>query len=169
MAISLKGKSFLKLLDFTPAEIAGLIDYAAELKAQKKELERIEREQIGGKLESALDSAKTVGSVRLITASFENVPMDALRTSLDGLVAKAPDAVFVLATVKDGKVQLAASCGKTALSAGVHCGNLLKKISPIVGGGGGGRPDSATSGGKNPEALPEALSAAEETVASMLK
>ena len=36
MAISLKGKSFLKLLDFTPAEIAGLIDYAAELKAQKK-------------------------------------------------------------------------------------------------------------------------------------
>ena len=140
-----------------------------ELKAQKKELERIEREQIGGKLESALDSAKTVGSVRLITASFENVPMDALRTSLDGLVAKAPDAVFVLATVKDGKVQLAASCGKTALSAGVHCGNLLKKISPIVGGGGGGRPDSATSGGKNPEALPEALSAAEETVASMLK
>ena len=36
MAISLKGKSFLKLLDFTPEEIGGLIDYAAELKAQKK-------------------------------------------------------------------------------------------------------------------------------------
>ncbi len=36
MAISLKGKSFLKLLDFTPSEIEGLIDYAAELKAQKK-------------------------------------------------------------------------------------------------------------------------------------
>ena len=36
MAISLKGKSFLKLLDFTPEEIEALIDYAAELKAQKK-------------------------------------------------------------------------------------------------------------------------------------
>ena len=34
--ISLKGKSFLKLLDFTPDEITGLIDYASELKAQKK-------------------------------------------------------------------------------------------------------------------------------------
>ncbi len=32
----LKGKSFLKLLDFTPAEITGLIDLAAELKQQKK-------------------------------------------------------------------------------------------------------------------------------------
>ena len=34
--LNLKGKSFLKLLDFTPAEIAGLIDLAMELKAQKK-------------------------------------------------------------------------------------------------------------------------------------
>ncbi len=34
--ISLKGKSFLKLLDFTPCEINGLLDLAAELKQQKK-------------------------------------------------------------------------------------------------------------------------------------
>ena len=34
--ISLKGQSFLKLLDFTPAEIEGLIDLAADLKAKKK-------------------------------------------------------------------------------------------------------------------------------------
>ncbi len=34
--IDLKGKSFLKLLDFTPCEIEGLIDLAAELKAKKK-------------------------------------------------------------------------------------------------------------------------------------
>ena len=34
--ITLKGQSFLKLLDFTPAEIEGLIDLAADLKAKKK-------------------------------------------------------------------------------------------------------------------------------------
>ena len=34
--MELKGKSFLKLLDFTSEEIAGLIALAAELKAQKK-------------------------------------------------------------------------------------------------------------------------------------
>ena len=33
---SLKGKSFLKLLDLTPAEIGGLIDLAADLKDKKK-------------------------------------------------------------------------------------------------------------------------------------
>ena len=34
--MNLKGKSFLKLLDFTPAEIGELIDFAADLKAKKK-------------------------------------------------------------------------------------------------------------------------------------
>ena len=34
--MNLKGKSFLKLLDFSPAEIEGLIDLAASLKAKKK-------------------------------------------------------------------------------------------------------------------------------------
>lgn len=34
--MSLKGKSFLKLLDFTPAEILELIDLAADLKQKKK-------------------------------------------------------------------------------------------------------------------------------------
>lgn len=34
--MNLKGKSFLKLLDFTPTEIKGLLDLAAELKQKKK-------------------------------------------------------------------------------------------------------------------------------------
>jgi len=34
--MDLKGRSFLTLLDFTPAEIAGLLDLAAELKEKKK-------------------------------------------------------------------------------------------------------------------------------------
>lgn len=34
--MNLKGRSFLKLMDFTPGEIEGLIDLAADLKAKKK-------------------------------------------------------------------------------------------------------------------------------------
>ena len=36
MSLNLKGRSFLKLLDFTPEEIQGLIDLSLELKAKKK-------------------------------------------------------------------------------------------------------------------------------------
>lgn len=35
--MNLKGRDFLKLLDFTPEEISGLLDLAAELKAKKKQ------------------------------------------------------------------------------------------------------------------------------------
>ena len=34
--MDLKGKHFLKLLDFTPEEIEGLLSLAAELKAKKR-------------------------------------------------------------------------------------------------------------------------------------
>ena len=34
--MNFEGKSFLKLLDFTPEEISALIDLAANLKAKKK-------------------------------------------------------------------------------------------------------------------------------------
>lgn len=37
MVISLKNRNFLKLLDYTPAEIQHLIDLAIELKAAKKD------------------------------------------------------------------------------------------------------------------------------------
>jgi len=34
---SIKGQSFLKLLDFTPAQMEYLLDLAADLKAKKKQ------------------------------------------------------------------------------------------------------------------------------------
>ena len=35
--MNFEGKSFLKLLDFTPEEITYMIDFAADLKAKKKQ------------------------------------------------------------------------------------------------------------------------------------
>ena len=34
--MNIKGRDFLKLLDFTPEEVEGLLDLAADLKAKKK-------------------------------------------------------------------------------------------------------------------------------------
>ncbi len=45
--MNIKGKSFLKLLDFTPAEIGGLVDLAARLKADKKA--GVEKQMLKGK------------------------------------------------------------------------------------------------------------------------
>ncbi|MBE6550788.1 MAG: alanine--tRNA ligase [Ruminococcaceae bacterium] len=91
-----------------------------------------------------------------IFAELQGFKTDSLRTACDKLKDKYSDIVCVLYSIADGKITFAAGCGKDAVKAGFHAGNILKKISPIVGGGGGGRPDNATSGGKKPELIGEA-------------
>jgi alanyl-tRNA synthetase len=49
-----------------------------------------------------------------------------------------------------------------------NAGDLIKDAAKAVGGGGGGKGDIATAGGKNPEALDEALSIAREKAAAVI-
>ena len=59
--MNLKGKNFLKLLDFTPEEITGLIDLSADLKAKKKN--GIAHDELKGK-NIALILLKTILSLK---------------------------------------------------------------------------------------------------------
>ena len=60
------------------------------------------------------------------------------------------------------KVTLLAGLSKDLVDRGLSAGNWVKNVAPEVGGGGGGRPDMAQAGGKQPEKLDAALSAARE-------
>ena len=92
-----------------------------------------------------------------------------MRSLCDALRDKAPDAVAVFAVENGGKLNFVSACGKDAVAHGAHAGNLLKAVSAITGGKGGGRPDSATSGGRDLDKIPDALAAAGEILAGMLK
>ena len=102
--MNLKGKDFLKLLDFTPEEIGGLIDLAIELKAQKKN--GIPHEHLKGK-NIALIFEKTSTRTR---CSFEVAAHDLGMgvTYLDptgsqiGKKESIRDTVRVLSSIYDG-------------------------------------------------------------------
>ncbi len=149
-----------------------LLTRAAQVMEEIKELsvknDALSAELAGLRTGELMNNAKTVGSVRLITAKLEG-STEMLREIGDRVKDKAPDAVCVLAAEKDGKVSLAASCGKDAVAHGAHAGLILKKIAALCGGGGGGRPDSATAGGKDPSRIADALAAVEPTLTGMLK
>jgi alanyl-tRNA synthetase len=68
-----------------------------------------------------------------------------------------------------GSLKFITGCGKDAVAAGAHAGNIAKQVAAITGGNGGGRPDSATSGGKDIAKTDEAMGAAAGIVAAMLK
>jgi alanyl-tRNA synthetase len=75
----------------------------------------------------------------------------------------------MLMSAADGKVSLMAMADDNAISHGAHAGNLVKCIAGLVGGGGGGRPNMAQAGGKNPAGIPDALKAAPDCLAGMVK
>ena len=141
----------------------------AELSAAKREIDALNGKLAAGKLDTLLAEAKTVGAVRLITADLGETALDAVRSLCDALRDKAPDAVAVFAVENGGKLNFVSACGKEAVAHGAHAGNLLKAVSAITGGKGGGRPDSATSGGRDLDKIPDALAAAGEILAGMLK
>lgn len=54
--MSLKNRSFLKLLDYTPAEIEELLDLAADLKAKKKAYAPVTKEKLWENLKYFLEA-----------------------------------------------------------------------------------------------------------------
>jgi len=93
---------------------------------------------------------------------------NALREMGDELKAKLGEGVVVLASAKDGKVNICAMATDGAVKAGAHAGNIIKAAAQIAGGGGGGRPNAASAGGKDPAKIPDALAAVPGILESML-
>ena len=143
----------------------------SELKSKEKEIEKLSAELSALKAGSAFGEAKQIGAVRLFAAALDGtVTADSLRAMCDSAKAKGEDVVVLVGGLNDkGTVSLAAACGKDAVKAGAHAGTLVREAAKVAGGAGGGKPDSAMAGAKIPEKLPDAIAAAAEIVAGMLK
>ena len=153
--------------------VSDVVKKAAGVMQELKEANR-EIEQLNAKIASSMtsgikDSATEVSGLVLMTGKMPGAAVDTVRTITDDFKAENDFSVTVIAIPGEGKVNFVASCGKEAVKKGAHAGNLLKQLSAICGGGGGGRPDSAQSGGKQPENVDKALAAASEILASMIK
>ena len=129
----------------------------SEIRQLKHELEAANEKLSDAKAAALIGTAEKVGDINLIRAKVDMKP-DAMRTLTDKLKANFPKMVVVLASVTDGKINFAVSCGKDAAASGANAGKIVKQISTLCGGGGGGRPDSASAGGKDPSKLDEAFS-----------
>ncbi len=162
-------KNIAKLLK-TPAD-----EIESRLNAMQQEIRNLKKENDSLKSKLAREAAGDVndeaidlGGIKVVAKKLEGVDANGMRELGDEAKEKLQDAVIVFAAANGGKVNLMATATDSAVSKGVHAGNLIKKISAIVGGGGGGRPNMAQAGGKNPEGIDEALKVAVETVKEQL-
>ena len=79
-----------------------------------------------------INSAKSIGNVKVITAVLENSGADTLRQISDKIRDKSADYISVLAGINDGKATLACSCGKDAVKSGAHAGNIVRETAKLA-------------------------------------
>jgi alanyl-tRNA synthetase len=135
-----------------------------EIKALKKQATQ-RKPEAKTSADDLLAGAVSVGDLKVIITALEAATPDEMRQLIDVLRRKAGTALAVLlASAAEGKVQLAAGLTADLVTRGLHAGQWLKEVAPVVGGGGGGRPDLAQAGGKDPEKIPAALERAQEVI-----
>ncbi len=98
---------------------------------------------------------------------IEGLGADALLDLSDRFKQRSAPAAVVLGSRENGNVHLVANFDD-GVAKRISAGDVVKQIAPIVGGGGGGRPTMARAGGKNPEALGDALQRARDLIAAAL-
>ena len=142
-----------------------------DLRAKDKEIEKLSGEIAGAKTNSLIEKAQEIGSVRLVSAFIGETTPDSLRQICDLVKSRGDEYIGVIAGVQSSKNSgnICVVCGKTAVEAGAHAGNIARSIAQKAGGNGGGKPDSAMAGAKDINALPEAVKEAASVIEAMLK
>ena len=140
-----------------------------DLKAAKSEIESLNSKLAAGQTDAIKAGMKNIDGLNLVVHTLKDAASDMPRSVCDELKASDDNVVAVIALVNGEKLTFSACCGKNAVARGAHAGNLLKQVSIMCGGNGGGRPDSASSGGKDLSKLQEALEAVPTILTSMLK
>ncbi|MBR0516066.1 MAG: alanine--tRNA ligase, partial [Eubacterium sp.] len=146
-------------------KIEALLAEIKTLTAENKKLkDKIAKDAAGDSLANAV----SVGDTKVLKVALKDADVNSMRNLGDEYKAKLGKSVVIIASDNGDKVNLLVMASDDAVSAGVHAGNIIKKIAPIVGGGGGGRPNMAQAGGKDASKIEDALSAGVEEVKSML-
>ncbi len=104
----------------------------------------------------------------LIVSEVAGADPSTLRTAMDVVRKKHPDAAVLLGAVSGDKVGFVAAVPKALIDKGLKAGDWVREVAKAAGGGGGGRPDMAQAGGKDPAKLGEALEVARSFASSKL-
>ena len=139
-----------------------------EMKALQSENESLKNKAAKEALGDVMDKVVEIGGVKVLSVEIPDTDGNELRNLGDELKNKLGEGLVFLASAKDGKVNLVAMATDGAVKAGVHAGNLIKAVAPIVGGGGGGRPNMAQAGGKLPDKIGQAVEAVKDEVKTQL-
>ncbi len=128
-----------------------------QIKSLEKQLASAQQSALSQQRDQWLEQTIDVNGVKLLSVLVPGeVDVKQLRMLLDQSLQKLGQAVVLLASQNEGKINLAAAVAD-ALIPQYHAGELVGYVAQQLGGKGGGKAQMAMGGGQNIEQLPAAL------------
>jgi len=158
----------LQMILNTPPK--GMADRIKGLLKDKKELEKRLRSRPNNGLADVniMEQIEAIGEYgSLVTRS--NVPnMDELKSLGDNIFNKLSSGVAVLFSEGEEKPMAVIVVSKDLNGQGILASDIAKTIGGFMGGGGGGKPHLATAGGKDNDAIDDAIISTKEFINEIL-
>ena len=137
--------------------------YIAEAKSIVKEYEQLQTKLVKYEINELLENVDEINGVKVLKAAFANKDVNELKEIVDRGKEKLQSGIIILGTNNGGKAIFVVGVTKDLISK-VKAGEIVKVAAQVAGGSGGGRPDFAQAGGKDGNAVKEAVDKAFEFV-----
>lgn len=129
--------------------------------AEQEKLKQAQKGELKQKLMQVRDlldwaKAEKVGDSVVLVKDLPELDSKALAELANSFVQLPANAVMLIGSSCEGKVALIAKVAPDLINK-VKAGEIIKEVTPVVGGKGGGKPDYAQGGGTEPAKLGEAL------------
>ena len=137
--------------------------YIAEAKNIVKEYEQLQTKLVKYEINELLENVDEINGIKVLKAAFTNKDVNELKEIVDRGKEKLQSGIIILGTNNDGKAIFVVGVTKDLISK-AKAGEIVKVAAQVAGGNGGGRPDFAQAGGKDGNAVKEAVDKAFEFV-----
>lgn len=161
-------KRIALLLKTSPDHIKDRIEKSIlDLKQSEKEIESLKGQLLSKQSGDLLSGLQEINGTQLLTRTVSADSPKELRDYADRIKDKLGSGIVVLGARHEGKVMLICTVSKD-LTTRFKAGDIMGRLSKMVGGKGGGRPDMAQGGGNKPEKLEEALNTVHQIIQDLL-
>ncbi|MBN2062527.1 MAG: alanine--tRNA ligase [Deltaproteobacteria bacterium] len=134
-----------------------------DLKDKEREVESLKAKLLSRESGDLLEGMEEVDGIQILAREIEaDSPRD-LREYADRIRDRIRSGIIVLGSKNGDKVMLISLVTGDLLDR-FKAGDIIRKLSLVVGGKGGGRPDMAQGGGNRPEKLAQALKAVPDII-----
>ncbi len=128
-----------------------------EIKTLKKEIEKIQEEQMGNLQTNLLNNIQNNGKFNFVVSSVPFSDPKIVKTLAYNIEKSIGNAAIVFGSITEHKPLITIVLSQQVTELGLHAGNLVKQLAAHIQGGGGGQAFFATAGGTNQAGLNKSL------------